>query len=86
MQTVQEAQPLNTQDLKQSMVRMNLGCGDKILDGYINVDVVEARAGKRPDVICDLHDLSVFENDFADEIVAVHVIEHFWQWEVVSIL
>lgn len=77
---------LITKEPVQALVRMNLGCGDKILDGYINVDVVEARAGKSPDVICDLHDLSAFENDFADEILAVHVIEHFWQWEVVSIL
>jgi SAM-dependent methyltransferase len=69
-----------------SMIRLNLGCGDKILTGYINVDVVEARAGKQPDVICDLRDLSVFESNFADEILAVHVIEHFWQWEVLEIL
>lgn len=67
-------------------VCLNLGCGDKILDGYINVDVVEARAGRRPDVICDLHDLSVFDSNYADEVLAVHVVEHFWQWEVVDIL
>ena len=67
-------------------VRLNLGCGDKILDGYVNVDVVEARSGKRPNVICDLRDLSAFESNYADEILAVHVIEHFWQWEVVDIL
>ncbi len=66
--------------------KLNLGCGDKILDGYINVDVVESRAGKNPDVICDLHDLSIFESNSVDEILAVHVIEHFWQWEVVDIL
>jgi SAM-dependent methyltransferase len=68
------------------LVRLNLGCGDKILAGYINVDVVESRAGRRPDVICDLHDLSVFESNYADEILAVHVVEHFWQWEVIDIL
>ncbi len=67
-------------------VRLNLGCGDKIIDGYVNVDVVESRAGKKPDVLCDLHDLSIFDNDMADEILAVHVIEHFWQWEIVKIL
>ena len=67
-------------------IRLNLGCGDKILDGYVNVDVVESRAGKRPDVICDLHELSAFESNYADEILAVHVVEHFWQWEVVDIL
>lgn len=67
-------------------IRLNLGCGDKILPGYVNVDVVEARAGKSPDVICDLRDLSVFPDDHADEVMAVHVVEHFWRWEVEDIL
>ncbi|WP_395059343.1 methyltransferase domain-containing protein [Polaromonas sp.] len=70
----------------KAMVRLNLGCGDKILPGYVNVDVVEARAGKSPDVICDLHELSCFENDHADEIMAIHVVEHFWRWEIEAIL
>ena len=43
-------------------LKLNLGCGDKILGGYVNVDVVEARAGMRPDVICDLHDLAPFSS------------------------
>lgn len=67
-------------------VRLNLGCGDKLLPGYVNVDVVEARAGMKPDVICDLHDLSPFASDSADEVLAVHVIEHFWRWEVAGVL
>jgi hypothetical protein len=67
-------------------VRLNLGCGDKILPGYINVDVVQSRAGKSPDVICDLHDLSAFPDNHADEVLAVHVVEHFWRWEIEAIL
>jgi SAM-dependent methyltransferase len=72
--------------LPKAMIRLNLGCGDKILPGYVNVDVVEARAGKTPDVICDLHELSCFDNDHADEIMAIHVVEHFWRWEIEAIL
>lgn len=67
-------------------IRLNLGCGDKILPGYVNVDVVEARAGKSPDVICDLRELSCFEDGHADEVMAIHVVEHFWRWEVEAIL
>jgi SAM-dependent methyltransferase len=67
-------------------MRLNLGCGDKILEGFVNVDVVESRAGKAPDVICDLHKLTPFEDDSADEVMAIHVVEHFWRWEVVDIL
>jgi SAM-dependent methyltransferase len=68
------------------MIKLNLGCGDKILSGYINVDVVPERASQVPDVICDVRSLSVFESGYADEILAVHVVEHFWRWEVVDIL
>ena len=67
-------------------MKLNLGCGDKILPGYVNVDVAESRAGKRPDVLCDLHRLTPFEDNTADEILSVHVVEHFWRWEVVDVL
>lgn len=79
--------------------KLNLGCGDKILPGYINVDVApnpltktklftheSANLGRRPDVICDLANLKPFENESVDEILAVHVVEHFWRWEVVGVL
>ncbi|HEX6961347.1 MAG TPA: methyltransferase domain-containing protein [Lacipirellula sp.] len=68
------------------MLRLNLGCGDKILPGYVNVDVAPSRAGKKPDVLCDLRRLEPFETDSVDEILSVHVIEHFWRWEVADIL
>lgn len=73
-------------DAADRPLRLNLGCGDKILKGYVNVDVVAARAGKKPDVICDLHDLSTFESNSADEILSVHVVEHFWRWEIRDVL
>src|SRR5687767_12241110 len=66
--------------------KLNLGCGDKILPGYINVDVVESRGGFKPDVICDLHRLTPFEDTSVDEILSVHVVEHFWRWEVLDVL
>jgi SAM-dependent methyltransferase len=66
--------------------RLNLGCGDKLLPGYINVDVAESRAGRRPDVLCDLRRLEPFATDSVDEILSVHVIEHFWRWEAADVL
>lgn len=71
---------------ERELVRLNLGCGDKILPGYVNVDVVESRAGKKPDVICDLHVLAPFADGSADEVMAIHVVEHFWRWEIEAIL
>ena len=69
-----------------SSLRLNLGCGDKLLPGYVNVDIAESRRGVRPDVLCDLRRLSAFESDSADEILSVHVVEHFWRWEIADIL
>jgi SAM-dependent methyltransferase len=73
-------------DAASPPLRLNLGCGDKILPGYVNVDVVEARAGMKPDVVCDLHDLAPFGDASAEEILSVHVVEHFWRWEIVDVL
>ena len=67
------------------MIKLNLGCGDKILANYINVDVASERVGKKPDVISDIRKLT-FGDNYADEILSVHVIEHFWRWEVLGIL
>lgn len=67
-------------------MKLNLGCGDKILPGYVNVDVAPSRAGRAPDVLCDLRSLKPFEDASADEVLAVHVVEHFWRWEVVGVL
>ena len=72
--------------LQSNFVRLNLGCGDKILPGYINIDTVSSRAGKQPDVNADIRDLSKIKSFIADEILAVHVIEHFYFWEVIPLL
>ena len=68
------------------MIKLNLGCGDKILEGYVNVDVIQERAGRHPDVNCDIRKLEVFPENYCDEILAVHVVEHFWRWEVEAVL
>ncbi len=67
-------------------LKLNLGCGDKLLPGYMNIDVAPSRRGARPDVLCDLRNLETFPDASADEILAVHVIEHFWRWEVEDVL
>ena len=63
---------------KNPFVRLNLGCGDKILPGYINIDAAPSRGGKSPDFIADLRDLSKVKAAIVNEILAVHVIEHFY--------
>jgi SAM-dependent methyltransferase len=68
------------------MIKLNLGSGGAPIAGYVNVDVAPERIGVVPDVICDITNLHLFADNYADEILSVHVIEHFWRWEVVDIL
>ena len=70
----------------QPLVKFNLGCGDKIIPGYINIDTASERKDKKPDIVADIRDLRTIKTAIADEILAVHVIEHFFYWEVVPLL
>ena len=55
-------------------MKLHLGCGDKILSGFVNVD---ARDLPGVDVSgADVTDLTMFEPASADLIYACHVLEH----------
>ena len=73
-------------NISESPIKLNLGCGDKILDGYINIDINTERRSNKPDIIADIRDLKTIKTAIADEILAVHVIEHFFYWEAVPLL
>jgi SAM-dependent methyltransferase len=66
-------------------IRLNLGSGDKNLPGYVNVDAAPSRKGVTPDLICDIRQLDL-PDQHADEILAIHVIEHFYRWELDDVL
>lgn len=59
-------------------MKLNIGCGGKILDGYVNVDVANPRADK----LMPATDLRYFGNGTAEEILAIHLFEHLYRWEV----
>lgn len=55
------------------MIKLNLGCGKDIKEGYINIDV----NNRDPRVIkCDIRQLPQFANDSIDEIYLSNVLEH----------
>src|SRR3546814_2657741 len=55
-------------------VKLNLGCGHKKLDGWVNVDQAPACA---PDAVVDLERFPwPFRDDAAEEVVLRHVLEH----------
>jgi predicted SAM-dependent methyltransferase len=56
-------------------MKLHLGCGRRKWDGYINCDLQDS------DVDCDIRVLP-FDDNSADEIVAIHVVEHFMITEV----
>jgi len=55
-------------------VKLNLGCGQNRIAGYVNADR-EASVG--PDVVMDLEQFPwPFETDSVEEVIANHVLEH----------
>ncbi|MFO7167188.1 MAG: hypothetical protein DIU80_004085 [Chloroflexota bacterium] len=67
----------------QGKVRVNLGCGEKPLPGYINIDVREVP--EVVDVVADVRKLP-FEPGSLAEIASAHLIEHFREHQMRAII
>jgi len=52
--------------------KLNVGCGQKVIEGYEGADIVDH--GQQH--VCDIRHLPMGD-DLYDEVMAVHVIEHF---------
>lgn len=66
------SQSRNNKTNNRDKVCVNLGCFDKKIPGFINVD---ARAEVKPDVV-DTHNLASFEKNSVDLIYCCHMLEH----------
>jgi predicted SAM-dependent methyltransferase len=64
-------------------MKLHLGCGDIIIPGFVNVDIIN---GPGVDVVDDVRTLFKFESDSVDVIYACHVLEHFGHDEILPIL
>ena len=63
------------------MLKLNLGCGNKLWKNFVNIDL----PGSGADLECDIRQLP-YEDATVDEIHAIHVFEHFYLHEVPGIL
>lgn len=67
-------------------LRLNVGCGARTLEGYFNCDVERnPDAPRDPDLLCDAKSIPL-PDGCASELMAIHVFEHFYRWEVDRVL
>ena len=59
---------------KKDQIKINLGCGDRPIDGFLNVDCRDISSIEYPSTKID--ELSCFEDEYADYVYASHVLEH----------
>lgn len=64
-------------------MKLHLGCGDKHLDGFVNIDI---RFLAGVDKIDNIRFLRRYSTNSIEEIYACHVLEHFSRWEYESVL
>lgn len=64
-------------------IKLHLGCGTKIIEGFINIDV---RLLPGVDIVSSIESLPMFEDNSVDLIYCCHVLEHFPRNNVQQIL
>jgi SAM-dependent methyltransferase len=63
-------------------MKLNIGCGNRRIPGYTGVDAVQRPAA---DIIAPAH-LIPLPDACAEEILAVHLWEHFYLWECAAVI
>lgn len=62
-------------------MKLHIGCGKRIIDGWVNCDIVANPEGPRaPDILCDGKDIPL-DDGVADVVMAIHNFEHYYRWE-----
>lgn len=64
-------------------MKLNLGCGNKKIPYFINIDI---REDVNPDIIDDITKLASIQDNCVDLLYASHVLEHFGRHEYKKIL
>lgn len=67
-------------------MRVHVGCGRHVLDGWWNCDVQRSpKATRDPEALCDARAIPL-PDGCADAVMALHLLEHFYRWEVPEVL
>jgi ubiquinone/menaquinone biosynthesis C-methylase UbiE len=64
-------------------LKLHLGCGDKHIEGYTNIDI---RYLPGVDEINNIKFLRKYQHNSIDKIYACHVLEHFSRWEYKAVI
>jgi predicted SAM-dependent methyltransferase len=64
-------------------MKLHLGCGDKHIKGYVNIDI---RYLPGVDEVDNVARLRKYKTDSISVIYASHVLEHFGRWEYMDVL
>lgn len=63
-----------TQKTDKPLIKINLGCGERPIAGFLNVDIRDIPGIEYPNT--RVEDLSRFQDNYADYVYACHVLEH----------
>lgn len=64
------------------LINLNIGCGDKYLKGWINIDI----HSQKSDLKHDVRKKFPFDNNYADFAYSEHMIEHLYPSEGISMI
>lgn len=64
------------------MMKLNIGAGHRRIEGYTGVDIVQRDA---VDIVAPADKIPLTDA-CAEEVLAVHLVEHFFEWEVPDLL
>lgn len=64
-------------------MKLNVGCGSDVREGYVNIDLNSKDSRV---VLGDVSDLSEYEDESVDEVLALDIVEHFPLKEVEGVL
>ena len=65
--------------------KLNAGCWQQRLDGYLNMDIYSRGPDDAPEVVADIRDMP-FPDNYFEEVLMSHILEHLQHDDVVGAL